>query len=68
MVALSKSATDADTLANMVTTAHHLRKPADVIGRYTAQLRSVAPLHPYIQKHGDLEASFERCAAQMQAA
>ena len=65
--ALSKSATDADTLANMVTTAHHLRKPADVIGRYTAQLRSVAPSHPYIVKHGDLEQSFDRCAAQASA-
>jgi len=65
--ALSKSASDADTLANMVTTAQHLRKPADVIGRYVAQLRSVSPHHPWIIKHGDLEASFERCAAQMAA-
>jgi len=65
--ALSKSATDADTLANMVTTAQHLRKPTDVIGRYVAQLRSVAPQHPWIAKHSELEASFDRCAAQMAA-
>ena len=62
-----QSASDADTLANMVTCAQHLRKPADVTQRYVNQLRNVAPSHPWIAKYGDLEASFDRCAAQMAA-
>lgn len=62
---LSKSASDVDTLANMVVTMHHLRKPEQMITRYLAQLRSVAPGHPWIVKYGDMDASFDRCAAQM---
>jgi hypothetical protein len=45
----------------------HLRKPPEVIARYVSQLRSVAPSHPWIAKYGDLEQSFDRCAAQMAA-
>merc|ERR1712146_558864 len=61
---LQKSASDVDTLANMVVTMHYLRKPQDVVNRYLNQLRSVAPSHPWISKYGELEASFDRCCAQ----
>jgi len=64
---LGKSATDVNTLANMVVTMHFLRKPFDVTSRYVNQLRSVAPTHPWIVKYGGFEESFERCAAQAQA-
>jgi len=63
--ALAKSASDADTLANMVVTMQHLRKPQEVIQRYITQLRAVAPSHPFVTKFGELEVSFDRCAAQM---
>ena len=62
---LSKSASDVDTLANMVVCMQHLRKPEQAVARYIAQLRSVSPGHPWIVKHGDMDASFDRCAAQM---
>merc|ERR1712159_769717 len=65
---LSKSASDVDTLANMVVCMTHLRKPADVTARYVNQLRAVAPTHPWITKYTDLEASFDRCSAQLSAA
>jgi len=65
---LSKSATDVDTLANIIVCMQHLRKPVDVTTRYMNQLRSVAPTHPYITKYTELEASFDRCAAQYSAA
>lgn len=62
---LGKAATDVDTLANMVVAMHHLRKPAEITNRYINQLRAVAPTHPWIANYGALEASFDRCAAQV---
>ena len=56
--ALGKSATDADTLANLVVCYQHLNKPSDVIARYSNQLRAVAPNHPWAAKCAELEASF----------
>jgi len=63
--ALAKSASDADTLANMVVTMQYLRKPPEIINRYIAQLRAAAPAHPWIAKYSELESAFDRCAAQM---
>jgi len=65
---LSKSASDVDTLANMIVCMHHLRKPADVTARYVNQLRAVAPSHPWLAKYSDMESSFDRCAAQLSVA
>lgn len=62
--ALSKSPTDANTLANMITTLQHLRKSPEVVNRYVTQLRTAAPNHPYTTKYNDLEASFDRACAQ----
>jgi len=66
--ALSKSASDVDTLANMVVCMHQLRKPQEVVGRYVNQLRSVSPSHPWVLKYGELDSSFDRCASQFAAA
>jgi len=62
--ALGKSATDVNSLANIIVTMHYLRKPQEVTSRYVNQLRSVAPTHPWIVKYTELESSFDRCAAQ----
>jgi len=62
---LSKSATDADTLANVVVCMSHLQKPQEQVARYTNQLRSVAPAHPWAQRYGEMEAAFDRSAMQM---
>jgi len=66
--ALSKSASDVDTLANMVVCLNHLRKPSEVIGRYVNQLRTIAPSHPWVVKYTELESSFDRCATQFAVA
>jgi coatomer protein complex subunit epsilon len=63
--ALSKSANDVTTLANMIVCMHHLRKPPDVVSRYMNQLKAIAPTHPFVAKYVELEASFDRCAAQL---
>jgi len=62
--ALSKSANDATTLANLVVCSQHLHKPDEMVARYTTQLKGLAPSHPWVAKHADLESSFDRCAAQ----
>lgn len=65
--ALSKSATDVDTLANVIVCMSHLHKPADIISRYVNQLRAIAPTHPWAAKYNELESGFDRCAAQFAA-
>ena len=62
--AMSKSATDPNTLANMAATMHHLRKDAAAVNRAISQLRVAASDHPWLAKHAALEADFDRCAAQ----
>ena len=46
----------------------HLRKPPDVVARYTNQLKSLAPAHPWVAKHLELEAAFDRSSAQFSKA
>jgi len=65
---LTKSATDVDTLANMVVCMNHLGKPADQIARYTNQLRAISPSHPWVVRYASLDESFDRCAAQFSTA
>lgn len=65
---LSKSATDVDTLANMVVCMNHMGKSTDQITRYTSQLRAISPSHPWVVRYNDLDASFDRCAAQFSTA
>ena len=66
--ALQKSATDVSTLINMAVCLHHLRKPPEIVARYTNQIKSVAPNHPWLTRSNELESSFERCSAQFSAA
>jgi len=61
---LTKNATDSDTLANMIVCMQHLDKPPEQMARYTNQLRAVAPSHPWVVRYDELDASFDRCAAQ----
>jgi len=66
--AISKSSSDPNTLANLVVCYQHLRKPADVIARYTNQLLALAPDHPWAAKYAELQAGFDRCEAQFSKA
>jgi len=63
--ALSKDPRDVDTLANLITCHQHAGKPnrAEVVKRYTAQLKREAPSHPVVAKQEQLSASFDRVAA-----
>ena len=62
--AQAKSANDVDTMANMAVCAQLLEKPPEVVNRYVNQLKGVAPKHPWADRHEELYASFDRCAAQ----
>jgi uncharacterized protein HemY len=61
---LQKSASHPDTLVNMIVCMHHMQKPADQIQRFQSQLRAVAPTHPWLVRMDELEASFDRLAAE----
>lgn len=61
--ALSKSSNDPNSMANLIVCMQHLRKTTEA-NRYTAQLKALAPSHPWVTKHVELESSFARCAAQ----
>jgi len=61
--AVSKSSNDPTSMANLITCMHHLRKSVEA-NRYTAQLKAMAPTHPWVAKHTELENSFARCASQ----
>ncbi|EOD15109.1 COPE1, epsilon subunit of the coatomer [Emiliania huxleyi CCMP1516] len=63
--ALSQSPNDTTSLINLVVCLNQLQKPAEVIGRYTSQLKISAPAHPWVAKYGELETSFDRCANQL---
>mmetsp|Transcript_10829 Transcript_10829/g.23073 ORF Transcript_10829/g.23073 Transcript_10829/m.23073 type:complete len:167 (+) Transcript_10829:988-1488(+) len=54
---------DPTSMANLITCMHHLRKSVEA-NRYTAQLKAMAPTHPWVAKHTELENSFARCASQ----
>ena len=62
--AQSKSSNDVNTMANMAVCAQHLEKAPEVINRYVNQLKDAAPKHPWAERHDELTASFDRCAAQ----
>ena len=60
---LRQSSNDPNAIANLVVCLQHQRKVTEA-NRYTAQLKALAPEHPWVTKHLDLEASFARCVAQ----
>eukprot|EP00937_MAST-01D_sp_MAST-1D-sp2_P001689 g1689.t1 len=63
--ALSKDARDPTTLANLITTHQHLGKPnrADVVKRYSSQLKREAPQHPTVAGLDTVSSAFDRVAA-----
>jgi len=66
--ALAKSSADPNTLANLVVCMQHMRKPPDVVSRYTNQLKALAPAHPWVAKQLEMEAMFDRSSAQFSKA
>lgn len=66
--AISKSSSDPTTLANLVVCYQHMRKPADVIARYTNQMLALAPDHPWAAKFAEMQTGFDRCEAQFSKA
>jgi len=63
--ALSKNATDVNTLANLIVCMHHLHKPVEHTNRYMAQLKSVSPFHPWIVRSASLDETFDQCVMQL---
>mmetsp|Transcript_13068 Transcript_13068/g.32278 ORF Transcript_13068/g.32278 Transcript_13068/m.32278 type:complete len:295 (+) Transcript_13068:39-923(+) len=61
--ALAKNPKNPDTLVNVIACAMHKQKPAELVERYIAQLRTVAPAHPWLAKLDSFEAEFARVAA-----
>ncbi len=62
---LSKSAGDAETLANLIVVSQHLRRSEDVINRYVKQLQSKHPQHQLVEALATFEGAFDRVAATM---
>jgi coatomer protein complex subunit epsilon len=62
--AMSKRSNDPETLINVITCSHHLRKPTDLINRYVAQLRNSAPNHPWMRAYCTMEGKFDTWAEQ----
>lgn len=60
--ALSKNQNDPDTLINLISCYQHLGKPTEVISRYSNQLKSVAPHHPFVEHLKTVEGAFDRVA------
>ena len=60
VTALSKSASSADTLVNMIVCSQHLAKPAEVTNRYLRELRKYAPQHAWLLRYDAAAASFDR--------
>lgn len=54
-----------DSLANMITVAYHLDRPAESITRLISQLRSKAPDHPLLTGLSNFEHAYDRMTAQL---
>lgn len=63
--ALTKTPSDPDSLANLISVAYHLQRSSDVINRYLSQLKSKAPHHKFVVSVDAYEASFDRAAATL---
>lgn len=63
--ALTKTPSDPDSLANLISVAYHLQRSPDVINRYLSQLKSKAPTHNFVTAIGAYEASFDRVASSI---
>jgi len=66
--ALSKNASDPQTLQNLIVCAQHTRKAAEVVTRYMNTLSRVAPSCPLLQRRSQAEAQFDKHAPSFKAA
>jgi len=62
--ALEKNPKDPETLINLITCHQHLRK-TDLVNRYTNQLKTAAPNHPWVVDLKNAEENFERSALRV---
>lgn len=62
--ALLKSPGDADTLANLISVSHHMKKSEDFINRLLSQLTIKAPNHPLLTASANFSSAFDRVAKQ----
>ncbi|KAJ1430982.1 vesicle coat complex COPI, epsilon subunit [Ochromonadaceae sp. CCMP2298] len=63
--AITKSPSDPDTLANIITVSFHLQRSQDVINRYLSQLKAKAPNHALVTSLAMFEGAFDRVAASL---
>lgn len=61
--AITQGPNDPDTLVNLIACYQHMCKPQDLIQRYTNQLKSSSPNHPYVKALATVEGAFDRVAA-----
>lgn len=61
--AITQGPNDPDTLVNLISCYHHMAKSPDLIQRYTNQLKSSSPSHPYVKSLATIEGAFDRVAA-----
>mmetsp|Transcript_16014 Transcript_16014/g.32201 ORF Transcript_16014/g.32201 Transcript_16014/m.32201 type:complete len:300 (+) Transcript_16014:215-1114(+) len=62
--ALAKNPNNPETLINVIACAKHKQKPAELVSRYLAQLRTVAPGHRWLLGYDAFEEQFNTLAAQ----
>lgn len=65
--ALTKNPNCPNTLVNVIASSMYKNKPAELIARYFAQLRLVAPENVWLKGYTEKEAEFDRLAAQISA-
>jgi len=58
--AITKGQNDPDTLVNLICCYQHMNKPPDLVNRYIAQLKAVAPRHPFVAQLATVESAFSR--------
>eukprot|EP00762_Andalucia_godoyi_P006686 ANDGO_06226.mRNA.1 Coatomer subunit epsilon len=60
--ALAKRSNDVETLVNMAVVAVHLNKSRDLVQRYVAQVKTIAPQHPWVRALAAKESLFDESA------
>lgn len=60
---LSKSPSDADSLANLVVVQQHLQRPVELVNRTLSQLSLKAPNHPLVTALHTFDGAFDRLSA-----
>jgi len=66
MESMEKSNKDPETLVNLIVCSVHTHQSKDVIARYTAQLQTLAPEHPFFTQLKSFEESFDKACEKFQ--